>query len=47
VSRKLTYTFQTLIPRSLTVGTVNLRCCLFGHTWVHPWSYQPIIPLQT
>jgi len=30
-----------------TIGSVSLDCRSFDHAWVHPWSHQPVIPLQT
>ena len=45
VSVKRTYTprqwFNTLIPRSRTVASVAYTVFIFGHAWLHPWSYQP------
>jgi len=39
----LTYTYSTLADgRSCT-----LHCRSVAHASVHPWSYQPVIPLQT
>ena len=39
----LTDTYSTVVDGR----SCSLHCRSFGHAWVHPWSYQPVIPLQT
>jgi len=34
--------FNTLIH--IVAGGRSLHCRSFGHAWLHPWSYRPVIP---